>query len=64
MGGVFFAGAAVIGARACSFDSADTGPATPARPAITSTLITDNPHNALSAVVTFKTHAADLRSAS
>jgi len=55
----FLAGATVFAASACSFDSAGTGPANPVRPTIASTLITDNPHNALSAVVTFKTHGAD-----
>ena len=41
----------------CSFDSA--GPGSGARVRITSSLITENPHNALSAVVTFKTRNAD-----
>lgn len=59
MRGLFLIGAAALAASACSFDSAGPGSANPARPAITSTLVTDNPHNALSAVVTFKSHAAD-----
>lgn len=52
------AGVAVLAASGCSFDSA--GPAErPARPAIESALATVNRHNALSAVVTFKTRSAD-----
>ena len=48
--------AAAVAAGGCSFDSAGPGNA---RVRITSAAIADNPHNALSAVVTFKTSNAD-----
>jgi hypothetical protein len=54
-----FAVAAAVATSGCSFDSAGPGADDGARVRITSALTTENPHNALSAVVKFKTLNAD-----